>query len=119
MRRMMNNKFSLLCLLAVFMAGCASVPKSHIVTDGEVEAYRARALKALASPKDWSKESVLLQFKKREVDLSRKLWYDFTPVVVTVWVPTIEPDRRNSFVCFEIDRSSRELSRISLGNISH
>lgn len=103
-------------------AGCAHLPQSVQMQDGEVEGYRVMAFRALNSPDAWRQHQLLMTFEERQIDLNRKTWFDIrpgTPPIVSVWVPTTETNRSNPFVVFEFDHSTHTLKGIGLGSINH
>lgn len=121
-RRKMTMKWLVAGLILGMASGCACLPQSVQMHDGEIEGYRAIALRALNSPDVWHQHQLLMPFVEREVDSSRKIWFDIragTSPVISVWVPTTETNRINPFVVFEFDHSSHTLKRIALGSVNH
>ncbi len=109
-------------LILGLASGCAHLPQSVQMQDGEIEGYHAMALRALNSPDAWHQYQLLTPFAERQVDTGRKAWFDLrpgTPPVVTVWIPTTETNRTNPFVVFEFDHSTHTLNGVALGSLNH
>jgi hypothetical protein len=118
----MKMKWMLAGLVLIGVGGCAHVPQSIQIQEGEIDGYRSVALRALNSPEAWRQHQQLMTFVERPVDANRKTWFDIqpgNPPIVTVWVPTVETNRINPFVVFRFDHSTHTLKGIALGSINH
>jgi hypothetical protein len=118
----MKMKWMMAGLILGMAAGCAHLPQSVQMQDGEIEGYRAMALRALNAPEAWQQHQILMTFVERPVDVNRKAWFDIkagSPPIISVWIPTTETNRANAFVVFEFDHWTHSLKGISLGSLNH
>ena len=109
-------------LILGLASGCAHLSQSVQIREGEIEGYHAMALRALNSQDAWHKHQLLMPFVERQVDSSRKAWFNIragTPPIMTVWVPTTETNRPNPSVVFEDGHSAETLKGIALGTEDH